>query len=145
MKKLFQTPAITITDVLQKRNLCQSILPYIKEILKRLGNPDSCKIISVLNPEENETSNTPDLGDIRWYGQVSIKNGNTWNTNNKISKKRKNVKERGKKKVSRGLLRFDFVKKWWVKLYVVRWWSWLYFRIKYWSSNIIKTVKNSFL
>ena len=145
MKKLFQTPAITITDVLQKRNLCQSILPYIKEILKRLGNPDPCKIISVLNPEENETSNTPDLGDIRWYRQVSIKNGNTWNTNNKISKKRKNVKERGKKKVSRGLLRFDFVKKWWVKLYVVRWWSWLYFRIKYWSSNIIKTVKNSFL
>ena len=65
LKKLFQTPAITITDVLQKRNLCQSILPYIKEILKRLGNPDPCKIISVLNPEENETSNTPDLGDIR--------------------------------------------------------------------------------
>ena len=46
-----------IPNVLQRRNSCQAILPYIKEIHKRLGTPDPCKIISGLNPKENKTSN----------------------------------------------------------------------------------------
>ena len=46
-----------IPNVLQRRNLCQAILTYIKEIHKRLGTPDPCKIISGLNLKENKTSN----------------------------------------------------------------------------------------
>ena len=32
-------------EVLQRQNLCQAILPYIKEIHKRLGTPSPYRIV----------------------------------------------------------------------------------------------------
>ena len=64
LKNLFEASAITIPDISWRQNLYQAILPHIKEIRKRLWIPDSYKIIYILNPKENETSNAPDLGEI---------------------------------------------------------------------------------